>query len=64
MKLVKNLLEHKNKVDIDDKNEEEKTALHLASENGHAEIVAELLAHGANIELTNIENHVSIRKME
>ena len=56
VKLVKRILQNKNKVDIDHKNEEEKTALHLASENGHAEIVAELLAHGANVSLYNCCN--------
>ena len=60
LELVKKLLQHnnamidnKNKIDIDDKNEEEMTALHLAAENGHAEIVAELLAHGADVNLYN-----------
>ena len=37
--------------DLDKKNEFGMTALHQATESGHVEIVKELLAHGANIDL-------------
>ena len=47
--LVKELLNHK--VSIDVLNKERETALHTASKNGNAEIVAQLLADGANVRL-------------
>ena len=38
-------------IKVDTKNDEGKTALHLASQSGHLEIVIELLKNGANVDL-------------
>ena len=38
-------------IKVDTKNNDGKTALHLASQSGHLEIVMELLNNGANVDL-------------
>ena len=48
-KVVKELLEKK--INIDLRNKEGKTALHLASMHGHTEIVTEILLHGAKVDI-------------
>ena len=48
--------------DLDERNEYGKTALHLAAEYGHADIVAELLAHGAMIDIYVCCRNLSCQK--
>ena len=49
--VLRELLKHN--LDVNDRNLNGFTALHLAAVNGHAIIVAELLVHKADIELQN-----------
>ena len=56
VKIVKRFLKREFKFDLNQRNENGKTALHLAVDARNAQIVAELLTHGAN---PNIQDGVS-----
>ena len=57
--VVKELL--KNNIDMNDRDLNGSTPLHLAAQYGHARIVAKLLAHGADIDLPKGNKYTKFR---